>query len=540
MAFAPSKKKSTRSGSSTPRHRVPNIKVPSKDKGRAVKVPNVKIVEDYSKWPLMAADGPMPVCWLCSEECGTFGWPNMPSELSTPTGAALNYFTLCPRCTALLSQHNMTNSQVMAECSASGHSDAFITFLREYKILLELIAVEKAKAASVTQRKDTGVCYDLGVLRRLLSCVDGTLTTYGLTTREKGLLGVELSNLQEQAQIVSNKKSNPPSGQKLNLPGSIGGSYSGERDERLTTPLPFQDDVSVIGAWDPRSVNHGIHTPVMPPNMPPSLPYSVPHSVPSSLPMDMDFSFQLQEEITRLQQSNSEALQKLSMLSRQHKELSAAYETTLDTLRNTERERDMLREREAALAAKCQQLAAQVAGRKRNPAADTEGIITELRQRVFEAERELARRPEASRDEIRQSQEARMQAVHEANQLRKMNARIGERLHQVEEELYMHRRSGSGSPLVAPMGALLSSEISLLSSEVENWETQASPPEPTLRPETTVSASPVRRDAPSPCRHESRVLSPPPKPSSRQVMWADASGNMVSFEMDPHAEREAF
>eukprot|EP01064_Diplonema_japonicum_P003200 TRINITY_DN12099_c0_g1_i2.p1 TRINITY_DN12099_c0_g1~~TRINITY_DN12099_c0_g1_i2.p1 ORF type:complete len:525 (+),score=76.62 TRINITY_DN12099_c0_g1_i2:41-1615(+) len=504
MSFAPKKK--ARSGSTTPRHRVPNIKGPLKSK-QGANVPNVKsAVEDYSRWPMLGSDGPMPVCWLCGDECGNFGWQNMPPELSTSSGAALNYYTLCRVCTTAVSQHDCTNAQVISEGRAGGHSDAFITFLREYKVLLELIAVEKARVASVTARKGNSVCHDLSTLRRLLSCVDMALSTYGLTTREKGLLGVELSNLQEQTEIVNNSKFNT----KLTLPSSLGDGK--DRDALLQTPTSvLPEDPAFYAqthrglAWDSRSVSgNAIHTPM------PSVAPSASHN---SVQLDIEFTMQLQDEMKRLQQSNSDALQKLSVLNMQHKELSAAHEVSLQSIVALKQEREIMLAREAELVRKCQDLTGELAGQKKQHPHETERTIIDLRQRLLETEAELLKRPEAS-NEIKQSQEARWQAVEEAKQLRYMNTKIGERLHHVEEQLYNTRReSRSKSPMDAPMKALLSSEMSLLSS-ADHWDVQehkvSSPPQPSFHyAENTVSASPVRYGSKHNNRHKARCTFAP-------------------------------
>ncbi|KAJ9455869.1 hypothetical protein DIPPA_34403 [Diplonema papillatum] len=147
-------------------------------------------------------------CWLCRTPCESLGWGEMPDELRTPCGACLSYYTLCRSCEGLLGEGRHSNEEVLfAHPAGQGHSTAFLRHLRQYRALLEAIAVEKAQLAAVALRKAGAgggaqqPFYDLPTLRRLLGVVNSTLSTPGLSNKERGLLKLELSNLQEQVAI---------------------------------------------------------------------------------------------------------------------------------------------------------------------------------------------------------------------------------------------------------------------------------------------------------------------------------------------------
>ena len=512
MSFAPRTSSSKAKKVPDTRNRPPNIRLKERG-GRTASAhgrSQAPVSED-EQWPILGSDGPLPVCWLCGLGCPKFGWYIMPRELSTQSGAALNYFTLCASCTPLVGELQLSNTDVLATCGDNKpvpvHSDAFVSFLREYKVLLEIVSSEKEK-----HRKDGSDAYhDLPNLRQLLHCVNSVLSTVGMTSREIALLKLELSNLQEQVQIHTSGSSgggggaprSSSSGRSKRPKTNFGASFNSPNTSHpkgLALPKTLGGGGSGGGGGGgggPRSAsklssNISLDSP--------SETYAKPPSTPSGVVLDSNMTRMLQEELRRLQHSNTDALQKLQMLTHQHRELAGAHELKCEELKTVQATLMDSRAREGDLEARISTLTAEAA-RERGYRQSGSTTEADLRQRLAEAEQQLRLRPESSREELRRSQESRMQAVEEARELRAANAQIGERLLKVEEQLFQEQQESrnikagfavmsksrrSPSPISSPiklssgrepsptfttpnLTSLMSSEVNLLQ---ESWDQQ--------------------------------------------------------------------
>eukprot|EP00754_Rhynchopus_humris_P050931 Rhum_TRINITY_DN9235_c0_g2::Rhum_TRINITY_DN9235_c0_g2_i1::g.32449::m.32449 len=638
--------------------RVPNVRVPPSAARAAAKTargfaPPPGNSDDA--YPVVGADGgPLPACWLCGAGCARFGWYMMPRDLTTPSGAALNYFTLCSGCTPLAAETRLSVAEIVDAsrrsarglASAAGrppvsHSEGFVAFLVRYKALLERVAAEDRQGKGGASTRDHS-CHQLSSLRHMLASVDSALSTAGLTPREQALLKLELSNLQEQAQIHNPSAVSPPApaaapavapaaaaaaasstqaaappavhAKRLQSPRSggggpavISGSTGTERRRRSsstgsasagTRHAAGGGGAATAAAPAARAASGSAGQSSGGGASPPQSNLEVVEAPRADIGaprlglggggvgggggggharIDGNVSRLLQEEIMRLQESNMQSLAKLQALAHQHRELAAAHEVKCEEGKVLQVSLHESREREAFLEEKCRRLMGDVSGLKGRADAEhagSEAVVAELRKRLLDAEAELRRKPE----EVTRAQQARAAAAEEARELRRANAQIGERLLRVEEQLFqeqrenrrvndghvtaratVHRSPSAGrvaslSPAnapaahaVPPLSQLMSTELQLLQ---EGWDGQdytatSSPPQP-VYPEQEASASPVRKEAPSPPRpdHQSYRSGQsgysPHTTKGRQVVWADPQGHTVSFEIDPNTEREAF
>ena len=540
MSFAPRPSKPK----VRPMHKIPRVStVPQRSISAGVR----KKLNDWDEVEHPTGKQLTKMCWLCKAGCEDYGWTGQSKHLQEPR--ALNMLTLCAGCSAFVSESKLTNIQI-ADAVGHRHSDAFITFVREYKVLLELISVEKQRVNIV--RSDPNAAsqilpkpyHDLATLRKLLTCVDAALSTRGLIPGEKMLLREELGNLQDQVQVhhSGGAKSTPAHIHKV-TPRSRSPTPTGGRPRRISVPRP---NITHERKEEPLTINESHRDD---PNE--------------------KLILQLQHEMTRLNASNTDALQRLSTLTEQHKILASEYSNKAHEVDELKMVNQQLSSQEleaneyiAALEDEIRVLKEKhtephehINEEEHVTHDDTTRIIKGLRARVELAESQLSQRPEASREEILMSVDSRRSAIAEAQQLRVANNHIGERLMAVEQQLLSQQQENTSMRQQLRRTSVASDNSSMhnLISQVAPLTAQLNSRLQSTTPVSRIpfgkiesehdlhsqSTSPVRqRDyAPSPRgRQESRINSP----FQRNVVWADAQGNTVSFQMDPNAEREEF
>ena len=157
-----------------------------------------------------------PYCWMCERFCTAYGWAQMPSMLlSRLQFRPVSAFTLCTTCaTALSLQPGTAIKDVVARCNqtqaAKARSLSFVAFLREYKMLLELIALdregESPGSAFEPFSAGGGVVVPMGVLEQLLGCLDNTLAEVAtLCPPERNILLAECRSLQLQMEVAARR-----------------------------------------------------------------------------------------------------------------------------------------------------------------------------------------------------------------------------------------------------------------------------------------------------------------------------------------------
>ena len=157
-------------------------------------------------------------CWMCDYVCTSAGYVNMPSlfvQRRRDRPPLLTGLTLCSVCasacnkppgTALLDVVNAGHST--NACRTRSHS--YVAFLREYKLIVEVLALElvdEIGREKIDALSDLGDKRAVAAVQRLMSCVDDTLSDgQSLKATERGILLQELARLQGHLELAARKQ----------------------------------------------------------------------------------------------------------------------------------------------------------------------------------------------------------------------------------------------------------------------------------------------------------------------------------------------
>jgi hypothetical protein len=157
-------------------------------------------------------------CWMCDYVCTSPGYAGMPSVLvqrhrSKP--AIATGLTLCSVCTSACSRPpgtaiiDVINAGHSTNCCRT-RSHSYVAFLREYKLVGEVLALEITEATGKDKIEgllELGEKWAVIAVQRLMTCVDDTLSDgHSLKATERGVLLAELARLQGLLQIAARRQ----------------------------------------------------------------------------------------------------------------------------------------------------------------------------------------------------------------------------------------------------------------------------------------------------------------------------------------------
>ena len=147
-----------------------------------------------------------PACWMCARTCTSYGWAVQEahatvSRISFFPASHVTFCTVCAR--ALGAAPGTALADVVAGCHATPtsrlRSPAFVAFLREWKMLLEVVYMNRQFVVTTSAAGQNQVGFVPSALHQLAGCLSESLADRdGLTLKEVHMLMQEAAAVNAQ------------------------------------------------------------------------------------------------------------------------------------------------------------------------------------------------------------------------------------------------------------------------------------------------------------------------------------------------------